>query len=187
MTHSFVSCPCGLSTADIIDIAGGMHRALTSLGLPGRRDIAALLMDVGIALTGTLPREAPADADRSFCDRVVREAGRAADVLMAPGAREACCAIGWTDRPRHPAFSWPSGIGSICLSLQTLETMIGASRSQMIDLVVWLQVAFLIPVGCGVAATSEASGPDPMGCRRDRRAMASRRRRRRRGTRTARP
>lgn len=149
MTNSSLMGPCGLTLAQIINLAGGLRRGAQHCGVIDIGELNALLQCIGEGMTeevaGTL-REV-----HGYEDRQRRIAPRASKVLAAPGVRQSCFAIGWSEGPALDGQTQSEAGAALLKATKIMQAGLGASTSETLDLLVWMQIALSLGKVFGVA------------------------------------
>ena len=171
MTQSATTGPCGLTIPQIIDLAAGLRRGAVSCGLVDTHILNLACLKIGCTLTAELRGEQQDAEIPSFEDRVVVLVPGALEAYWTPAYREACSAIGWAEGPEMETAHAVRCLQTLFRSYTALQIMLCASKSDMLDLLVWVQAAFTFGM---------VSGVPPVASPRTKKASSRRQRRKRR-------
>lgn len=177
MTKFSDSGPGGLSISDIIALAAIQRQFIESYGIYATHEIVGTIDRFCQGLTASIRSEHGADTLCAYAVRRDAEMRRALRALMAPEARMACRALGWSERPSTVAWDDHRCVLALFEEVKALGEGLGASPSDMLDLLFWTQAVLMLPKIIDGPPAESPSAPSGSGNRRARRmAMASRRR-----------
>jgi len=141
MTYSLTMGPCGLTSAQIVDYAGGARRGAVALGLTDSAQLNAIYLAVGALFTRQFGGAPKGSEALSYEQRVQRVAPAAFRALSDPAVRKDCLEIGWSQGLKLNEKDSLKFALAILGATKGMQAILGASTEDTLDLLVWVQVA----------------------------------------------
>ncbi|MFA8388216.1 MAG: hypothetical protein ACEPO2_21560 [Pelagibaca sp.] len=152
MTYSLTTGPCGLTSAQILGLAGGARRAAIDLGCTDGAQLNDIYLSAGAFFTREL--SAAREGSEALCyeQRVRIVAPAALWALSTPATLEDCLETGWSQGPELNEQDSLKCALAVIRATKGLQAILGASTEDMLDLLVWVQVALQLGNDSAIAS-----------------------------------
>lgn len=139
MSLSSIPGPCGLTLAEIIDLASGVGRHARHCGVNDQKKLHIVLCAMGVSLTRELTGLPTEQAIAGYHDRLHDVLPEASATLRASDVLPTCLAAGASHETAFDGESSPEAEAALLRGLVVLQMDLGVSSSEMRDLLLWIQ------------------------------------------------
>lgn len=152
MTKKATLGPCGRPLEEIVDMADRVDRMLAGFGLTDPEDRLAFFSLAGQKLTAEFLRLESVTHLTPYQQRQKQVGATAAESLIKAGCLHAGADLGAFAAPIFEESRLGLGLEAVLSSFRLLRTAVGASPSDFLDLLVWVQTALMVRKALGTMA-----------------------------------